>query len=160
MAHRPKGRYPMDYEMMKVLYNKLSAAHIYLIGFVFENALYYVMMGWDELVTILKNDRAAASKGGMKKIRIKIKAADKKELVKKATKLGPAEMLETNDKYNYGHRFERIITEMFTSEKWVKDSIPFNVQGDIEINGEQIQIKFDNGELTNEKILTRLTANG
>lgn len=150
----------MDYEMMKVLYNKLSAAHTYLIGFVFENALYYVMMGWDELVTILKNDRAAASKGGMKKIRIKIKATEKQELIKKAIKLGSAEMLQTDDKYNLGERFEKIITEKLTSEKWVKDSIPFNIKGDIEVNGEQIQIKLDNAELTNEKILTKLTANG
>lgn len=150
----------MDYEMMKVLYNKLSAAHTYLIGFVFENALYYVMMGWDELVTILKNDRAATSKGGMKKLRIKIRAAEKQELIKKAIKLGSAEMLQTDDKYNLGERFERIITEKLTSEKWVKDSIPFNIKGDIEVNGEQIQIKLDNAELTNEKILTKLTANG
>lgn len=150
----------MDYEMMKVLYNKLSAAHIYLIGFVFENALYYVMMGWNELTTILKNDRAAASKGGMKKLRIKIRAAEKQELVKRAIRLGPAEMLQTEDKYNLGERFERVITEKLTTEKWVKDSIPFNIKGDIEINGEQIQIKLDNAELTNEKVLTKLTANG
>lgn len=150
----------MNYEMMKALYNELSAAHIYLIGFIFENALYYVMMGWDELVTILKNDRAAASKGGMKKLRIKIKAAEKQELVKRAIKLGPAEMLQTEDKYNLGERFERVITETLTTEKWVKDSTPFNIKGDIEINGEQIQIKLDNAELTNEKILTKLTMNG
>lgn len=150
----------MDYEMMKALYNELSAAHTYLIGFFFENALYYVMMEWDELVNILKNDRAAASKGGMKKLRIKIRAAEKQELVKRAIKLGSAEMLQTEDKYNLGERFERVITETLTTEKWVKDSTPFNIKGDIEINGEQIQIKLDNAELTNEKILTKLTANG
>ncbi len=150
----------MDYEMMKVLYNELSAAHTYLIGFIFENALYYVMMGWDELVNILKNDRAATSKGGMKKLRIKIRAAEKQELVKRAIKLGSAEMLQTEDKYNLGERFERVITETLTTEKWVKDSVPFNIKGDIKINGEQIQIKLDNAELTNEKILTKLTMNG
>lgn len=160
MAHRPKGRYPMDYEMMKTLYNLLSAAHIYLVGFIFKENLYYVTMGWNELVRILKNDRAAASKGGMKKLRIKIRAAEKEELVKKAIMIGPAAMLQTDDKYNLGERFERVITETLTTEKWVKDSVPFNVKGDIEVNGEQIQIKFDNAELTNEKILAKLTANG
>jgi hypothetical protein len=51
--------------------------------------------------------------------------------------------------------FEKVITETFTNEKWVKDSVPFFVAGDATINGEQVQIKLNGAELTNEKILAR-----
>ena len=62
------------------------------------------------------------------------------------------------DKYNKGENFERIITELLTGETWVKDSVPFNVAGDIVVNGENIQIKFDGAEITNERLLKKLTA--
>ena len=41
---------------------------------------------------------------------------------------------------------------------WVKDSVPFNVAGDIELDGQQIQIKFDDADQTKEKILKRIAA--
>ena len=60
------------------------------------------------------------------------------------------------EKYNKGECFERVITETLTGETWVKDSVPFNVAGDITLNGEQVQIKFDGAELTNERTLMRI----
>ena len=61
-------------------------------------------------------------------------------------------------KYNKGENFERVITELLIGETWVKDSVPFNVAGDIRWNGEEVQIKFDGAELTNEKTLARAMA--
>lgn len=150
----------MSYELMATMYNLLSAAHKYIVGFTLEENLYYIIITWEQLQNYFKNDKAAMSKGGMKKIRIKLKAEQKKELVRtgKAIKIGPENLLNMQDKYNNGEHFERIITELLTSEKWEKDSIPFNLQGDIEINGEQIQIKLDGAELTNERTLKRITA--
>ena len=51
--------------------------------------------------------------------------------------------------------FEKIITETYTAEKWAKDSVPFFKAGDATINGEEVQIKLNGAELTNEKILHR-----
>lgn len=140
-------------------YNALSAAAAYIIGFVLDGMLYYVKSAHID-DSYLKLDRMSSKRGGWAKIRVKLTAADRKALVAygKAVLLGSAALLETDDKYNRGERFERVITETLTGETWVKDSVPFNVAGDITLNGQEVQIKFDGAELTNEKILGRLAA--
>jgi len=75
----------------------------------------------------------------------------------KALLMGTAEMLE-DDKHNRGEIFEKIITETLTGKTWKKDSTPFWKAGDIELNGEQIQIKLSEAELTNEKAITAALA--
>jgi hypothetical protein len=138
-------------------YNALSASTAYIIGFILNGLLYYTMSAHiaDEF---LKFDRMSSKRGGWAKIRVKLTASDRKALVScgKAILLGSADMLDTADKYNKGERFERIVTETLTGETWVKDSVPFNVAGDITLNGEQVQIKFDGAELTNERTLMRI----
>lgn len=140
-------------------YNALSVATAYIIGFVLNGLLYYTMSAHiaDEF---LKLDRMSSKRGGWAKIRVKLSSADRKALVEcgKAIMIGSADLLNTADKYNKGERFERIITETLTGETWVKDSVPFNVAGDITLNGQEVQIKFDGAELTNEKTLMRISA--
>lgn len=138
-------------------YNALAVATAYIVGFVLDGLLYYTMSAHiaDEF---LKLDRMSSKRGGWAKIRVKLTASDRKGLVMggKAVLIGSADLLNTADKYNKGERFERIITETLTGETWVKDSVPFNVAGDITLNGEQVQIKFDGAELTNERMLMRI----
>ena len=140
-------------------YNALAVATAYIIGFVLDGMLYYIMSAHiaDEF---LKLDRMSSKRGGWAKIRVKLTSADRKALVAcgKAIMLGSADLLNTADKYNKGERFERVITETLTGETWMKDSVPFNVAGDITLNGEEVQIKFDGAELTNEKTLMRMCA--
>ena len=137
-------------------YNTLSAATAYIIGFVLNGMIYYTMSAHiaDEF---LKFDRMSSKRGGWAKIRVKLSSADRKALVElgKAVLLGSAELL-LDEKYNKGECFERVITETLTDETWVKDSVPFNVAGDITLNGEQVQIKLDGAELTNERTLMRM----
>ena len=140
---------------MTAAYNKNSAAHVYFFGFIVAGLLYVVTgMTFDELSAYFKNDRAATSHGGFRKVRIKANSADLKALLPKAMLLGSAEMLNDSH-WNKGEMFEKIITETFTTEKWVKDSTPFFLAGDAVINGENVQIKLNGAELTNERILTR-----
>lgn len=147
----------MTREEMIARYNALSAATAYIVGFVFEGMLYYIMSAHIN-PDFLKLDRMSSKRGGWAKIRVKLTAADRKALVAcgKATLIGAADLLNTADKYNKGERFERVITETLTGETWVKDSVPFNVAGDITLNGQEVQIKFDGAELTNEKTLRRI----
>lgn len=149
----------MSREEMIRKYNALAVATAYIIGFVLNGMLYYTM---SEHIAdnFLKLDRMSSKRGGWAKIRVKLASADRKALVAggKAILLGSADLLNTNDKYNTGERFERIITETLTDTTWVKDSVPFNVAGDITLNGEEVQIKFDGAELTNERTLMRMTA--
>lgn len=148
----------MTAEMMKILYNALSASHLYILGFMVQNVLYYTMMDFEKFAGFMKMDRMSTAKGGWAKLRIKLTTAQKAELLKIATRCGTVEDLTAMEKYNRGENFERIITELLTGERWVKDSVPFNVAGDIILNGENVQIKFDGAEITNERLLTKLTA--
>ena len=150
----------MNRNEMIARYNALSAATAYLIGFIWNGIVYYAMSAHiaDDF---LKLDRMSSKRGGWAKIRVKLNAAARKELVTSGTAkpIGiAADLLNSNDKYNKGERFEKLVTEKLTGETWVKESVPFNVAGDIVLNGEQVQIKFDGAELTNEKILMRIAA--
>ena len=136
-------------------YNKNSAAHIYYFGFIVAGLLYAVCgMTFEELTAFCKMDRASTAKGGFRKIRIRATAAQCAALIPSALLIGSADLLN-DSKYNKGEMFEKIITERFTAAQWVKDSVPFFAAGDAEINGEQVQIKLNQAELTHEKILAR-----
>ena len=111
-----------------------------------------------ELSEFFKLDRASSKRGGFLKIRIKLTSADRAKLSATAELIGTADLLEKDTAHNKGENFERELTERWTAETWVKDSIPFNVAGDIVVNGENVQVKLDGAELTNEKILARLGA--
>jgi hypothetical protein len=140
---------------MTTAYNANAAAHSYWFGFILAGLLYVVAgMDFDALSAYFKNDRASSAKGGFRKVRIRATSAELKALLPKALLLGSADLL-MDDHWNKGEMFEKIITERFTGEKWVKDSVPFFVDGDATINGVKVQIKLNGAELTNEKILTR-----
>lgn len=141
---------------MKVAYFNRSAAHKYALGFVFNGTLYVVTLSFAELSRYFKLDRASSKRGGFAKIRIKLTATDRAELSAVAEKLGTADLLTADTAHNKGENFERVLTELWTAEKWVKDSVPFWMKGDITVNGEEIQVKLDGAELTNEKILSRI----
>lgn len=142
------------------LYNALTAADGYIVGFVLNHLLYYIKFDGHLPTEILKFDRASSKRGSMAKVRVRLGADFRKAMVAngQAVLMGSETLLMTADRWNKGERFERIITETLTAETWVKDSVPFNVAGDIELNGQQIQIKFDDAELTNEKTLMRISA--
>ena len=144
-------------EMMN-RYNELSASHKYALGFVANGNLYAKTMNFDELSHFFKLDRASSKRGGFAKIRIKLTSKDRAELSLTAELIGAENLLTADAKHNKGENFERELTERWTAETWVKDSVPFNVAGDIVVNGENVQVKLDGAELTNERILGRLIA--
>ena len=141
---------------MKVAYCARSAAHKYALGFVFGGCLYVITLSFAELSRFFKLDRASSKRGGFAKIRIKLTSAERAELAKTAELLGAESLLTKDAKHNKDENFERELTERWTTETWVKDSVPFWVAGDIRVNGEEIQVKLDGAELTNEKLLSRL----
>jgi len=148
----------MTMNEMTIAYARKTAAHKYALGFIYEGRLYVVVLSFAELSRFFKLDRASSKRGGFAKIRIKLTAKDRAELSATAEMLGAEDLLTADPKHNKGENFERELTERWTAETWVKDSVPFWVKGDITVNGEEIQVKLDGAELTNEKILTRLGA--
>lgn len=135
-------------------YNKFSAADQTWLGFERRGLVYKV-----EFTHLprkyMRLTHASSARGGYAKIKIYIPASECDRLIQqgKAVCVGTKADLYADPKHNRGENFERIITEMYTSEKWVKDSVPFWIAGDIEYKGMQIQIKFNYAELTNEKTL-------
>ena len=142
-------------EMMNA-YNARSAAHAYALGFVDGHNLYAVKLSFAELSKYFKLDRASSKRGGFAKIRIKLTAKDRAELSATAELLGAEDLLTADPHYNKGENFERELTERWTAETWVKDSVPFWVAGDIRVDGVEIQVKLDGAELTNERTLGRI----
>ena len=142
-------------EMMNA-YSARSAAHTYALGFVEAHRLYAVKLSFEELARFFKLDRASSKRGGLAKIRIKLTAKDRAELSATAELIGAENLLTKDPAHNKGENFERELTERWTAETWVKDSIPFWMAGDIRVDGVEIQIKLDGAELTNEKLLSRL----
>ena len=137
-------------------YRAKSAAHVYALGFLYEHRLYAVKLSFDELSAFFKLDRASSKRGGFAKIRIKLTAKDRAELSATAELIGSEDLLTADPAHNKGENFERELTERWTSEAWVKDSVPFWVAGDITVNGIEIQVKLDGAELTNERTLGRI----
>lgn len=148
----------MTMQEMVTKYNKLSAAHVYLVGFVRDGAVWYVTVSFEELQAFLKLDHASSKRGGHAKIRVRLSSVQKLQLVStgKATKLCEVEELSADPKHNRGDNFERVVTEVLAKKVWVKDSTPFWVKGDVNLNGEEVQVKLDDAELTNEKTLARV----
>lgn len=145
---------------MITAYNKLSAADSYIFGFIVNHLLYYICFDGHLPESLLKLGRASSKRGGAAKVRVRASAEIKRTFIEsgKAILLGSESLLDTNDKYNKGDRFERLIMETLTGEKWCKNSTPFTVAGDIELNGRQVQVKMNDAELTNENTLRRFLA--
>ena len=141
--------------LLMTAYHMNSAANEYWFGFILNHMVYVVTgMTFEDLARYFKIERAAASKGGHSKIRIKARVAELAELLPKAILLGGEEIL-LDPKWNTGIKFEQIVTEQIAGQEWVRDSVPFWLDSDITIGDRKIQVKFNGAELTNEKTIRR-----
>ena len=141
--------------LLMTAYHTNSAATEYWFGFILDHIVYVVTgMTFDEIARYFKIEKAAASKGGFSKIRIKARVAECAELLPRAIALGADTILE-DEKWNAGIKFEKIVTEQIAGQKWERDSVPFWVAPDIALDGRNIQVKFNGAELTNEKTIRR-----
>lgn len=139
-------------------YDAKSAAHAYILGFVHAHQLYAVRCTLDELAPYFKLSRMSSAKGGKAQVRIRMSSAQRAELAQTAELFGSEDLLLKDATYNKGDNFEREVVERWTTERWAKNSTPFWIAGDVEIDGIQIQVKLDNAELTNEKVLEKIGA--
>lgn len=136
-------------------YRRFSAADNYILGFVYEKMLYMVRVA-EIMPRYLNVEKASRNQG--ENLRLRLKKAHKAQLMKKAPIcLGSADCLN-DSKYNKGEIFEKLVTEYY-GQTWEKDTIPFWVQGDINLNGEEVQIKLDSATLMNTKQIKKLQKN-
>ena len=147
----------MTMQEMIRMYNNHSASHTYIVGFIRNNKVYYVTVNFGKLSAMLKACKASSKRGGFNKVRVYVSASAQKAMIAngEAVEVGTMEDL-VSKKYNKGEMFEKVITETLTSDTWEKDSLPFYEGGDITVNGENIQIKLNGAELTNERCLENM----
>jgi len=133
-------------------YRKYSVADSYILGFIYDKMLYMIEVA-EIMPRFLNVEEASRNQG--ENLRLRLKKAHRASLMKKdPICLGSADCLIA-DKYNKGEIFEKLVTEYFGQE-WKKDNYAFWTQGDINVNGKEIQIKFDGATLMNTKQVKRL----
>ena len=144
----------MTKETMIKNYRKFSAADSYIIGFEYNHDIYAIEIG-EIPPRYMAVERESSKKGGARKLQLRLKKAYKEQLLRKgATYIGTEEILI--GEYNKGVEFERVISEMNGQEFRGKENVGFWVEGDLEIEGRQIQIKFNGAQIVVETTLERL----
>ena len=144
----------MSKAQMLKLYKAYTAAEGYMVGFSYKG------MGYGKLLKNIPEQmievwHESSKKGGSAKLQMVTRKADKEKMVRGAICFGSTDILE-DDTYNKGVMFEKVVSEYYGVEFRGKDSEPFYKGGDLEINGKQIQIKFERAQIVTEKTLIRL----
>ena len=139
-------------------YRKFSAANAYILGFEYKHSIYYIMVN-EIPPRYMTVERESSKKGGAQKLQLRLKKAYKEQLIRKgAIYMGGEEILI--GEYNKGVEFERLISEMNGQAFRGKENVGFWVEGDLEINGLQVQVKFNGAQIVVEKTLERLKRMG
>jgi len=133
-------------------YRRFSAAEGYILGFAKNHKVYMVMV--EEIMPrFLTVEQASRNQGDNLRLRLR------KDHIERFMTQNPIYICEESElvdsKWNKGEMFEKFITEYF-GQTWEKDTIGFDVQGDINIDGAEIQIKYNNATLVNSKRIKRL----
>lgn len=135
-------------------YRKFSAADSYILGFLYKGSVYAIEVD-DIAPRFMKVEHESSKKGGWAKLQFRLNNEYKEQLIRKgAYMLGDSTILE--GEYNKGVEFEKYITEMNGQTFRGKDNIGFWVAGDIEIEGKQVQVKFEGAQIVVERTLIRL----
>ena len=135
-------------------YRKFSAADSYILGFEYKHNIYAIEIG-EIPPRYMTVEHESSKKGGSAKLQLRLKKAYKEQLLRKgATLIGNEDILK--GQYNKGVEFERIISEMNGQEFRGKEKVGIWVEGDLEIDGRQVQIKFNGAQIVVETTLKRL----
>ena len=144
----------MTKETMIRNYRKFSAADSYILGFEYKHQIYMVEVN-EIMPRYMTVERESSKKGGARKLQLRLKKEHKEALIRKgATLIGNEDIL--NGQYNKGIEFERIVSEMNGQTFRGKDNVGFWVAGDLNIEGREVQIKFNGAQIVVETTLERL----
>ena len=144
-------RYALVKRLLKV-YEDTTAAVWTLLVFQLAGRAYAARLNaiTADMVTL---DRESSQNGGATKLRFKLSNRQKVALIEAgAEEVGNIADILSLQK-NKGNAVECWATRRYMGIEWVKDSIPYYMQGDIRINGEEVQVKFENASLTNVNVM-------
>lgn len=134
------------------IYHQFSKADSYIIGFLYDTDLYIVEV--EKLFPRwIKVERSSSKNGGGKKLQLRLTKAHKEAFLRKnAIKIGNVVDLIGNK----GNALEDKIYSLYGQIKTRKANEPFFKCGDININGKEVQVKFENAQIATFKTLERL----
>lgn len=136
-------------------YRKFSGAESYIIGFVYKHMLYMIKVA-EIMPRWMSVQHSSSRTGRVPKLQMSINNKAKEQFIRKgAVCLGSEDLIICND-LNKGFAFERLVSEYYGIEYRGQDNVGFWVGGDLEVDGEQIQIKFQNAQIVSERTLERL----
>ena len=145
------------FKKMVHFYNSHAGAHSYIWGFALGGNIWLVKTGSSVLENALHLDKA--SRGAGYALRFKPNKSIKTYLLSLGAKVLCSEKYfneqVASTKYNRGETFEKFVTEYF-GQTWEKDNVPFTECGDINVDGEEIQIKFEKATFINEAQIERM----
>ena len=144
----------MTKETMIRNYRKFSAADSYILGFIYNHEVYAVEVA-EIMPRYMRVEHESSKKGGCAKLQLRLPKNYQEQLIRKgAVVIGSENIL--NGEYNKGVEFERVISEMNGIAFRGKDNEPFYKAGDLNINGKEIQIKFNGAQIVVERTLKKL----
>lgn len=134
-------------------YRKYSGADSYIIGYIYKKKLFMTKVNeiMPRFMIVSNSDTRGQS------LRLYLNNKLKEQLLKQnAILLGNQEILDNGEK-NRGWAFEKIIYDYYKINPYKgKDNKGFWLGGDINIKGEEIQIKFENATMCSTSTLERL----
>ena len=139
-------------KLMKSLlrtYEEHSAAEGYLVAFCYKKHWYFLEV---EKLRAEWCYFAFASGSHKTKVNLSMNNAQMKALVDsgKCVELDPSFLSLHKCK---GWAFEKYVTETLCGGEWEQDNVPFYVQGDVVMNGKQMQVKVNGAQVVFEQTL-------
>ena len=135
-------------------YRKFSAADSYILGFIYKHEVYMIEVP-EIMPRYMRVEHESSKKSGSAKLQLRLPKRYQEQLIRKgAVAIGSEDVLK--GQYNKGVEFERVINEINGIEFRGKDNVPFYKQGDINLDGKEIQIKFNGAQIVVERTLKRL----
>jgi hypothetical protein len=136
-------------------YRKFSGAEGYIIGFIYKHQLYMIKVA-EIMPRYMSVQHSSSKTGRVPKLQLTINNSHKEQMIRKGAICLGSEELVVCDDLNKGFAFERLVSEFYGIEYRGQDNVGFWVGGDLEVNGEQIQVKFQGAQIVAEKTLERL----
>lgn len=134
-------------------YNKLSGADKYIVMFEYNGKLWKAIVDHIRPIWTYEN-RESTKNGGWQKWKMRLTLAHKENLIKRgAVVIADMETFNSLPYSNKGHRCEYLLHELHNLGTYKPDNKRFDKGGDIEIDGIQYQVKFENATLTNVNVL-------
>ena len=140
-------------------YRRFSGAESYIIGFVYKHQLYMIKVA-EIMPRWMSVQHSSSRTGRIPKLQMSIRNKDKEQFIRKGAILLCDENQIVCDDLNKGFAFERLVSEYYGIEYRGQDNVGFWVGGDLEVDGEQIQIKFQNAQIVAENTLKKLQKKG